>query len=54
MIKRFLHTDENKVNSEIVKQENVFRKAGSTVFYMPVTDYIYYVQAATAQLFANL
>lgn len=38
MIKRFLHAGENKVNSEIVKQENVFRKAGCTVFYMPATD----------------
>lgn len=32
MIKWFLHADENKVNNDIVKQENIFRKAGCTVF----------------------
>lgn len=38
MTERFLHADGNKVNSEIVKQGNVCRKAGCTVFYMPATD----------------
>jgi len=31
MIKRFLHADQNTVSNEIVKQKNVFRKAGCTV-----------------------